>query len=189
MSKIEKLTKEQLNKVRELAKTKVLQDIASYFKMNLTDFRLLRKIQPEIDVIYSEIRSGKKFRIYTIEEISEIEELAKKITLKSIVRKFDTLESFLITARKSQPELDAALTRGMNHRATNGTKREKVTTPLVLVKQVLKTDSLVAQIPKTDSLLIKAPDDISPEEALNRFYRLKAEEKRMRQLRELKNMN
>jgi hypothetical protein len=32
-------------------------------------------------------------------------------------------------------------------------------------------------------------DDLSPEEAIRRFYRLKAEEKRMRQLRELKNMN
>jgi hypothetical protein len=189
MSKIEKLTKNQLKEIKELAKTKTIKEVASHFEMSLNNFRELRKLQPEIDIIYSEVRSGKKFKIYTAEEIEEVEKLAQKFNLKCVAKHFDTLESFLAIARKNQPELDAALTRGMNHRASNGIKGKKVTIPSAIVTPVSKTDSLITQIPKTDSLFIKAPDDISPEEALNRFYRLKAEEKKKRQLRELKNMN
>jgi len=56
MKKPQQLTQDQLNELKELAKTKMLKEIASHFNMNKETFRLLRKEQPEIDTIYQELQ-------------------------------------------------------------------------------------------------------------------------------------
>jgi hypothetical protein len=43
MKKPQQLTQDQLNELKELAKTKMLKEIASHFNMNKETFLLLRK--------------------------------------------------------------------------------------------------------------------------------------------------
>ena len=75
MKKPQQLTQDQLNELKELAKTKMLKEIASHFNMNKETFLLLRKEQPEIDAIYQELKEQRKNRLYSEEEISVIEEM------------------------------------------------------------------------------------------------------------------
>jgi hypothetical protein len=180
MSKIEKLTEEQLNEIRELAKTKPLKSIAGHFKMNVLNFRILREEQPEIDIIYKAIPTEQKCKAYTAEEILEVERLAETLSISSIVKHFKVSLRNFVRSRKNQPKLNEALMRGTKNRAGRLDKE---------IEDGKKASKSGAKITVIENLSTRAPDDILPEEALNRFYRLKAEEKRMRQLRELKNMN
>jgi len=67
MNTYKKFTKEQLNEVKELAKTKTLKEIASHFNINRETFLLIRKEQPKIESIYQEVKEQKKSRLYSEE--------------------------------------------------------------------------------------------------------------------------
>jgi uncharacterized protein YgbK (DUF1537 family) len=116
MSRLTKLTEDQLNEIKELAKSKPLKLIASHFQMTLAQLKYLKKMQPEIDDIISEVISAKKFKIYTTIEISEIEKLAETLSIEQITNQVGTTMGYLSKSRKRQPELDAAIVRGIKNR-------------------------------------------------------------------------
>jgi hypothetical protein len=191
MSKIEKLTEDQLNEIRELGKTKVLKEIARYFKMNVLNFRILREEQPEIDIIYNAIPKEKKYRIYTSEEIIEIEKLAQTLNIESLTKHLKTTMGYFKRSRKQQPELDEALKRAIDSKVRSSLFSQKIKAG----KKFLKNEydmQLKGKKPKPkeqESLFTRVSDDLSPEEAIRRFRRLKAEEKKKNQMRELKAMD
>ena len=154
-----KFTEDQLNEVKELAKTKTLGEIAGHFKMSKATFVSLRKQQPEIDTIYYKNTKQKQGKLYTAEEILKIGELAKTLDLETIIKKLGTTIAYLNRARANQPELDAVL--------------------------INKTPTK-AQPQRPE---YRMQDDISQEEALKRFSELKAAEKRKRLIQELKEID
>jgi hypothetical protein len=109
MHKQQQLTQEQLNELKELAKTKTLKAIANHFNMNKVSFMLLRKEQPEIDAIYYEAKEQTKNKLYTAEEILAIEEMASTLNMENIARHLCISIPLLTRARNRQPELDAAI--------------------------------------------------------------------------------
>ena len=119
MKKPQQLTQDQLNELKELAKTKMLKEIASHFNMNKETFLLLRKEQPEIDTIYQELKEQRKNRLYSEEEISVIEEMTHTSNMETIAKHLGISMPLLAKARKRQPELDVALIWGMKNRPSN----------------------------------------------------------------------
>jgi hypothetical protein len=86
MKKHQQLTQDQLNEIKELAKTKTLKEIASHFNMNKATFLLLRKEQLEIDVIYYGVLEQRKNKLYTTEEILAIEEMIRTSNMENIAK-------------------------------------------------------------------------------------------------------
>jgi hypothetical protein len=192
MTKLEKLTEDQLKEIRELAKTKPIKTIAGHFKMSVLKFRELRKFQPEIDDIISEITSGKKFKIYTDAEILEIGKMAETMSIEQITNKVGTTMGYFSKSRKRQPELDAAIVRGIKnrHHAFNQKIQHSKRMLKIEEKAIESKNKKSKSKPKDqDSLFTRVSDDLSPEEAIRRFRRLKAEERRKSQMRELKAMD
>ena len=170
MKRYKKFTKDQLNEVKELAETKTLGEIASHFNMSKSTFVSLRKQQPEIDTIYYNNTKEKQIKLYTSKEILEIGEMAKTLNLETIIKKLGTSPSYLKRARANQPELDAALIKGIESRD---------------VAFNYKTSTKIRpQKPEYGM-----PDEISQEEAIIRFRELKAEEKKKRLIQELRKIN
>ncbi len=167
MSKKKKFTEDQLNKVKELAKTKTLQEIAIHFNMNKSTFVSLRKEQPEIDTIYYKNTKEKQIKLYTSKEILEIGKMAKTLNLETIIKKLGTSLSYLKRARANQPELDAVLINSIEGR--DGAFNYKTSAKI-----------------RPQRLECRTPNDISPEEAIERFHKLKEAEKKRRQIQELK---
>jgi hypothetical protein len=112
----------------------------------------------------------------------------------------------LTKARNLHPELEEALTRGMENRPSNFNalmlaKQKELKKKQQIVgkkkkeqgvskeKEIPKVSRVVLPVKKKESLFTRAPYDISPEEAIERFQRLKAEEKKHRQFQELRSMN
>jgi hypothetical protein len=188
MSKIEKLTEDQLNEIRELAKTKTQKEIASHFQITHAQFKYLKKMQPEIDDIISEVTSAKKFKIYTAVEISEIEKFAETMSMEQITNKVGTTMGYLSKSRNRQPELDAAIVRGIKNRHHAFSQKIQTSKRILKVEKDIESRSKKPKLQELDSLLTRVSDDLSPEEALRRFRRLKAEERRKNQMRELKAM-
>jgi hypothetical protein len=198
MKKPQQLTSDQLNELKELAKTKMLKEIASHFNMNKETFRLLRKEQPEIDAIYQEAQEQTRNRLYSAEEISVIEEMGHASNIEDIAKYLGISRALLTKARKRQPELEEALIRGMKNRPSNfnylrqaeekAHKVEHAKTQKHIEKALHKqTGQMLTK--KQESLFTRAPEDISPEEALARFRRLKEEDRARRQLQELKEIS
>ena len=195
MKKPQQLTQDQLNELKELAKTKMLKEIASHFNMNNATFLLLRKEQPEIDTIYQELKEQRKNRLYSEEEISVIEEMTHTSNMETIAKHLGISMPLLAKARKRQPELDVALIWGMKNRPSNfnhlrqieekAHKEEQAKTQKHIEQAShKKTEQLRTE--NKESLFTRAPDDISQEEALARFRRLKEEDRARRQLQEFK---
>jgi len=198
MKKPQQLTQDQLNELKELAKTKMLKEIASHFNMKKETFRLLRKEQPEIDSIYQKAQEQRKSRLYSAEEISVIEEMTRTSNMETIAKHLGISMPLLAKARKRQPELDVALIWGMKNRPSNfnhlrqieekAHKKEQVKTQKHIEKALQKqTGQMLTK--KQESLFTRAPEDISTEEALARFRRLKEEDRARRQLQELKEIS
>jgi uncharacterized protein (UPF0147 family) len=198
MKKPQQLTQDQLNELKELAKTKMLKEIASHFNINKATFLLLRKEQPEIDSIYYKAQEQKKNKLYSAEEISVIEEMTKTSNMETIAKHLGLSMALLTKARKRQPELDVALIWGMKNRPSNfnhlrqveekAHKKEQAKTQKHIEKAShKKTEQL--QTEKKESLFTRTPDDISQEEALERFRRLKEEDRARRQFQELKEIS
>jgi aryl-alcohol dehydrogenase-like predicted oxidoreductase len=106
--------------------------------------------------------------------------------------------ALLTKARKRQPELAAALIWRIKNRPSNfnhlrqveekAHKKEQTKTQKHIEKAShKKTEQL--QTEKIESLFTRAPDDISQEEALARFRRLKEEDRARRQFQELKEIS
>jgi len=195
MNTYKKFTKEQLNEVKELAKTKTLKEIASHFNINRETFLLIRKEQPKIESIYQEVKEQKKSRLYSEEEISAIEKMAHTSNMETIAKHLAISMPLLAKARKRQPELEEALLRGIKNRPNNfnhlrqaaekAHKEEQAKTQKHIEK-ALQKQTLTK---KQESLFSRAPENISPEEALARFRRLKEEDRAWRQLQELKEIS
>ena len=178
-----KFTEDQLNEVKELAKTKTLGEIAGYFNMSKATFVSLRKQQPEIDTIYYQNTKQKQGKLYTPEEILKIGELAKTLNLETIIKKLGTTIAYLNRARANQPELEEALIWVMKNRPGNFDH------PRQAEEKALSKRTGRLRTENKESLFTRAPDDISPEEALARFRRLKEEDRVRRQLQELKEIS
>ena len=170
MMKQKKLTQDQLNEIKELAKTKTLTEIGRYFNMNEAAFLLLRKQQPEINTIYHGTPKEKKCKLYTPEEILEIGEMAETANLETIASNLGISIPRLNRARANQPELDKVLINSIKNRASNFN---------------YKTPTKAK--PKRPEY--RMPDEASPEEAIVRFRKLKEEEKRKRLIQELKEID
>lgn len=198
MNTYKKFTKEQLNEVKELAKTKTLKEIASHFNMNKETFRLIRKEQSKIESIYQEVKEQKKSRLYSEEEISAIEEMAHTSNMETIAKHLAISMPLLAKARKRQPELEEALLRGIKNRPSNfnhlrqaagkAHKEEQAKTQKHIEK-ALQKQTIQTLTKKQESLFSRAPENISPEEALARFRRLKEEDRVRRLLQELKGIS
>jgi len=65
----QELTQDQLAEFKELAKTKMLKEIAGHFNMSKQTFLMIRKQQQEIDIIYQAALKEKRNKIYTTEEL------------------------------------------------------------------------------------------------------------------------
>ena len=215
MKKKHNLTETQLEEIKELAKTMPIKDIASHFNMSTSTFRWIRKQQPEIDKIYQEVINERDNRIYSPDDILEIERMFETLDAISVARSLGISIPTLTKARKHQPELESAIIRGMNNRPSNfnylmrNLKKLKKEEKAIIQEQEqeqeqeeesVEKDSFQAVVKKnnkkkelnpekTESLFTRAPDGISPEDAIERFYRLKEEDKNHRQLQELKSMS
>ena len=211
MKKKHSLTETQLKEIKELAKTKPIKDIASHFNMSTSTFRWIRKQQPEIDKIYQEVINERDNRIYSPDDILEIERMFETLDAISVARSLGISIPTLTRARKQQPELESAIIRGMNNRPSNfnylmrNLKKLKKEEKAIIQEQEqeeesAEKDSFQAVVKKNnkkkelnpekkESLFTRAPDGISPEDAIERFHRLKEEDKNHRQLQELKSMS
>lgn len=213
MKKKHNLTETQLEEIKELAKTMPIKDIASHFNMSTSTFRWIRKQQQEIDKIYQEVINERDNRIYSPDDILEIERMFETLDAISVARSLGISIPTLTRARKHQPELESAIIRGMNNRPSNfnylmrNLKKLKKEEKAIIQEQEqeqeeenVEKDSFQAVVKKNnkkkelnpekkESLFTRAPDDISPEDAIERFHRLKEEDKNHRQLQELKRMS
>ena len=185
METLQKLTQEQLDEIKDLAKTKNLKEIASHFGMSKLSFRMLRREQPEITTIYEGTPKDKVRTEYTPEELIEIEKMMEVLSMTAVVKKLGISMPILTKARNQHPELEAALTRGMENRSSDFNhlirvkkKEEKAAIAETQIEQ--KNNNVKKSKQKEESLFTKAPEDISPEEALQRFYKLKEDAKRKR---------
>jgi len=203
----QKLTEAQLDEIRELAKTKTLKEIASHFNMSKTTFLMIRKLQPEIDAIYQGAAKSTVPIIYTPEQLLEIEKKVETLPMTSVAEYLGISMPTLGKARKGQPELEESLVRGINNRASNFNhlmlvqKNLQKSERAKIEKQKLeeggeakggvekKGQEREIKLESTESLFTRAPDDISPEEAIMRFRKLKAVDKNYMQLQELKEIN
>lgn len=68
-------------------------------------------------------------------------------------------------------------------------EKEKKAQEVSKEEKLLKVSRVVIPVKNKESLFTRAPDDISQEAAIIRFRRLKEEDKKHRQLQELKRMN
>jgi len=200
MQKQQQLTQEQLNELKGLAKTKTLKAIANHFNMNKATFMLLRKEQPEIDAIYYETKEKTKNKLYTAEEILAIEEMARTLNMENIAKHLCISIPLLTRARNRQPELDAAIIRGIKNRSSNfnfmrqaeqkAHREAQAKTQKHIAKDIKKPlRNEKVQIVKQDSLFTRAPEDMPHEKALARFLRLKEEARERRLFQELRKIN
>ena len=138
--------------------------------MSKSTFVSLRKQQPEIEIIYYKNTKQKPIKLYTAEEIAKIGEMVKTLNLETLIKKLGTSSSYFNRARANQPELDEALIKGTEGR--EGAFNYKTSAKIRLQRLECRT-----------------PNDISPEEAIKRFHKLKEAEKKHRQIQELKEIN
>jgi len=192
------LTQDQLNEIKHLAKSKTLKEIGCHFNMSKAQFQLFRKQQPEINAIYYGTTKDKVRTEYTPEELIEIEKMLATSNSVSLAKHLGISMSVLRQARTDHPELDSAIVRGINNRPSDfnllmriqrkKAKEEQLNSPEETKKDESKkvTQTKNIKIKKSDSLFTRAPDDISPEDAIERFQRLKRQDKQQRLLQELK---
>ena len=184
----QKLTQEQLGEIKELAKTKTLKEIASHFHMSTLDFRMLRKEQPEISSIYDETPKDRMRTEYTPEELIEIEKMMETSNITCVAKKLGISIFLLTRARNQHPELEEVLTRGMENRPSDFNSlmraRKKEQKAAIVKTQIQQeTNEVKIRTQKKESLFTRAPEDISPEEAIQRFHKLKEDAKRKSNLR------
>ena len=184
-----RLDQSQLNQVAKLAKTKTIKEVAAYFNMSKHTFQIIRKQQPEIDQIYYENHKQKNVKIYTESEILEIEQLAETLSVEDIAKHFGTSVYHFSKARKEQPELAKALMQGIENRSGNFNYRQKQKRKAVKQKASKKAEiASTIEVSESDSLENRAPDNISTEEALQRFYHLRHVAKQKQSRKELREL-
>ena len=203
---MQKLTEDQMEEIKYLAKTKTLKEIASHFNISTSNFRVMRKEQPEIDAIYNAVPKDRLRTKYTPTELLEIEKMLATSSMTEVIKHLGISMATLTKARNRHPELEGALTRGMENRPSNFNglmlAKQKV---LKKQQQILekakkekegseeatppKVSRVVIPVENKESLFTRAPEGISTEAAIIRFSRLKEEDKHHRQLQELKRMN
>ena len=184
------LNKDELQEIKSLAGTMHLKEIASHFGLTTVAFRRIRKRQPEIDQIFKETSISDK--IFTPEEIAEVEKLSKTTSMEHIAKYFNTSVYFMKKARNTQPELERAITDGINSRGDSffAQKMKKTRLRREHIEQIDKKNSIggsrKSDAISTDSLDKRAPPDISYEDAIKRFVRLRDIEKEKRMKEEAK---
>jgi hypothetical protein len=197
------LTEIQLEEIKELAKTKTLKEIASHFSISTSNFRIMRKEHPEIDAIYNTIPKDRLRTKYTPAELLEIEKMLATSSMTEVIKHLGISMATLTKARNLHPELEVSLTRGMENRPSNfnglmlAKQKELKKQQQIIEKakegskeEILpKVSRVVIPAENKESLFTRAPDDISQEDAIVRFRRLKEEDKNHRQIQELKRMN
>jgi histidinol phosphatase-like enzyme len=115
----QELTQDQLAEFKELAKTKMLKEIAGHFNMSKQTFLMIRKQQQEIDIIYQAALKEKRNKIYTAKEILKIEKMLETSNMENIARYLWISIPALTKARNKQPELEEAIIRGIKNRPNN----------------------------------------------------------------------
>lgn len=178
-----KLNQSQLDEIAMLAKTKTLTEVAAHFNMSKTTFKLIRKEQPEIDQIYYHHYEQRHSRVYTKEDVLEIEKLATTLNIEAIAQHFGTSYYYFQQARMSQPELNDALLRGIANRGDDFSYKQKQKRKVEAPQNPIKEKSI------SDSLANRAPQDISTEDALKRFYYLRQLNKEKEYRKELKELD
>ncbi len=127
-------------------------------------------------------------------------------SMTEVIKHLGISMATLTKARNLHPELEEALTRGMENRPSNfnglmlAKQKELKKQQQIIEKEkkvqeggkeeiLPKVSRVVIPSENKESLFTRAPDDISQEDAIVRFRRLKEEDKNHRQLQELKRMN
>lgn len=187
------LNKDEIQEIKSLAGTMRLKDIASHFGLTTVAFRRIRERQPEIDQIFKEASISDK--IFTPEEIAEVEKLSKTTNMEHIAKHFNTSVYFMKKARNTQPELERAITDGINSRGDSFFATQKMKKANLRREHIEQIDtknsiggSRKSDTISTDSLDKRAPPDISYEDAIKRFYRLRDIEKKKRMKEEVKRL-
>lgn len=184
------LNKDEFQEIKSLAGTMRLKDIASHFGLTTVAFRRIRERQPEIDQIFKETSISDK--IFTPEEIAEVEKLSKTTSMEHIAKYFNTSVYSMKKARNTQPELERAITDGINSRSDGFRATQKMKKAKLRREQIDKKNSIggsrKSDTISTDSLDKRAPPDISYEDAIKRFYRLRDIEKKKRMKEEVKRL-
>lgn len=73
-----------MEEIKDLAKTKTLKEIASHFNISTSNFRVMRKEQPEIDAIYNAVPKDRLRTKYTPTELLEIEKMLATLSMETI---------------------------------------------------------------------------------------------------------
>jgi uncharacterized protein YyaL (SSP411 family) len=200
MKKKHNLTETQLEEIKELAKTLPLKEIASHFNISTSNFRVTRKEQPEIDAIYNAVPKDRLRTKYTPTELLETEKMLATLSMTEVIKHLGISMATLTKARNLHPELEEALTRGMENRPSNFNglmlaKQKELKQQQEIIEKAKKAQEggkeatspkvsrVVIPIENKDSLFTRAPEDISIEYAIVRFRRLQEEAKKQRNLK------
>lgn len=185
------LNKDELQEIKSLAGTMHLKEIASHFGLTTVAFRRIRERQPEIDQIFKE--ASISYKIFTPEEIAEVEKLLQTNNMEQTAKHFNTSVYYMKRASNTQPELEKAITDGINSRSDGFRATQKMKKTRLRrehIEQIDKKNSIggsrKSDTISTDSLDKRAPPDISYEDAIKRFVRLRDIEKEKRMKEEAK---
>jgi len=183
-----RLNEGQLEEIKILAKTMCLKEIAEHFNIGQVAFRAIRSWQLEIDEIYKEASSSN--RVFTKEEIVEIEQLLQTMNLERVSRHFNASINSMKKARSAQPELNEAIINGVASRSGGCFVKQKIKkVELQKSQQRLEVYTRDAWDKLDfDSLTRGAPPNISYEDAISRFYKLKNAEKTKRIKEEIREL-
>ena len=167
-----RLAQSQLEELKVLAETQNLNEIAGHFHMGRFVFRKVRKDQPEIDQIYYGI--VKVDRVFSAEEIQEAYQLVQILAIRDVAKHFNLSYRQFEKIRNRQLELNKAILDGVSARKSgfDASKKQK--------KRSEDKKKHEQEILESDCLSKRPPLDISPEDALVRFNRLKKIEKAKR---------
>jgi len=167
-----RLAQSQLEELRVLAETQNLNEIAGHFHMSKYIFQRARKEQPEIDQIYDSI--AKVDRVFSAEEIQEAHQLVQTLAIRDVAKHFNLSYRQFEKIRSLQLELNKAMLDGVSARKSgfDASKKQK--------KRSEDKKKHEQEILDSDCLSKRPPLNISPEDALVRFNRLKKIEKAKR---------
>jgi len=181
MIKDKLFTSEQIKEVEEVAKKMNIFEIALYFKLNIESFKRIRKAQPELESALQRGLQHRDDKIFTEEELLEVEELAKTNNADNVSKHFNIKLHHFAALKRSQPELAKAYQRGVKQRrygAFHVGRRTNTT----------KLDQLSKLIKITETTLNMSLKDICPQQALSKYKEMKKVEKECRLYQELREM-
>ena len=181
MIKDKLFTPEQLKEVEEVARTQNIFKTALYFKLNIESFKRIRKAQPKLESALQRGLQHSDNKIFTEEELLEVEELAKTNNADNVSKHFNIKLHHFAALKRSQPELAKAYQRGVKQRKY-GTFHVGRTT------NTTKLDQLSKPIKITEKTLNMSLRDICPQQALSQYMEMKKAEKECRLYQELREM-